>query len=176
MSFSMDGSHWFALQVRLKAEHQVADALRSKGYEQFLPTAFGHTVAKEPKPLFPGYVFCRVTSEVHGPIVTTPGVLRIVSFGGKPAAIDPEELASIRAMVKAGVPVSVGIGFQIGDRVRIGEGPLRGVVGVLKQVEKRTRLVVSINMMMRTVAAEVKTEWLQWIRPVEPEYSSRVAS
>jgi len=112
MSFSMD-SDWFALQVRMKTEHQVADALRSKGYVQFLPTAPGHTVTKEPKPLFPGYVFCRVTSEVHGPIVTTPGFLRIVSFGGKPAAIDPEELASIRAMVKAGVRFLLGLDFKL---------------------------------------------------------------
>jgi transcription termination/antitermination protein NusG len=177
MSVSIYNSIWFALQVRMRTEHQVADALRSKGYEQFLPTFPRHMRSEKPaKPLFPGYVFCRMTSEVQGPIVTTPGVIRIVSFGGKPASIDAEELASIRVIVEARVPVSTGIGLQVGDQVRIEEGPLRGVVGVLQQVDKRTRLVVSINMMMRIVATEVKAEWLHWMSPVERECSSRIAA
>jgi transcription antitermination factor NusG len=177
MPVLVDSSSWLALQVRMRTEHQVADALRSKGYEEFLPTSPRQPQSERlVKPLFPGYVFCRATPEIQGLIVTTPGVIRIVSFGGKPALIDADELASIRVMVEAGVPVSTAMGFQVGDRVRIDAGPLRGVVGVLKQVDKRTRLIVSINMMMRTVATEVKTDWLSWVSPVQSEYSTPCAS
>ena len=94
-------SEWFALQVRTRTEHQVATMLRAKGYEEFLPT---HNVknkksASFPAPLFPGYVFCRINPNAHGLIVTTPGVIRIVEFGGKPAPVDPEELRSVQLIV-----------------------------------------------------------------------------
>lgn len=163
---------WFALQVKARTEHQVATILRTKGYEEFLPTR-GTTKKKVSTrlPLFPGYVFCRFSSDAHGPIVTTPGVIRIVQFGGKPAPIDPEEIRSVQLIVNSGVPISVWYGLQLGDSVYIQEGPLRGTVGVLTCVRSKQRLVVSITMMMRTVAAEIDPEWVKAIRSVRPPKS-----
>lgn len=160
---------WFALQVKARTEHQVATILRTKGYEEFLPTR--STTKKKVStrlPLFPGYVFCRFRSDARGPIVTTPGVIRIVQFGGKPAPIDPEEIRSVQLIVNSGVPISVWYGLQLGDNVYIQEGPLRGTVGVLTCVRSKQRLVVSITMMMRTVAAEIDPEWVKAIRSVHP--------
>jgi transcription antitermination factor NusG len=160
---------WFALQVRTRTEHQVATILRAKGYEEFLPT---HRIKKNciscDAPLFPGYVFCKVNAPVYGLIVTTPGVIRVVEFGGKPAAIDPEEIRSIQAMTSSGAPVYVLKGLHIGDKVCIQEGPLQGVVGILTSILTKQRLLVSISMMMRTVIAEVDPEWVKTITPAVP--------
>ncbi len=156
---------WFALQVRIRAEHQVATVLRTKGYEEFLPT---HGVTKKkdssPLPLFPGYVFCRINPNAHGRIVTTPGVIRFVQFGGKPAPIDPEEIRSVQLIVNSGVPICVSHGLQLGDSVYIQKGPLRGAVGVLAGIRSKQRLIVSITMMMRTVIAEIDPEWVKAAR------------
>lgn len=158
---------WFALQVRTRMEHQVATMLRFKGYEEFLPT---HNVRKKSVlsqvPLFPGYVFCRINSHTYGLIVTTPGVIRIVEFGGKPTPIDPEEISSLRLIVSSGVPLSVWKGLNVGDKVRIEEGPLRGAVGLLASIRPKGRLLVSISMMMRTVVAEVDPDWISSAGPI----------
>lgn len=168
--------HWFALQVRTRAEHQVATILRSKGYEEFLPT---RTVKKKQAhcnvPLFPGYVFCRLLPDTHGLIVTTPGVIRIVKFGDKPAVIDPEEIHSIQLVVMSGAPVTVIRGLTVGDKVRIENGPLRGTIGILSSMPSRQRLQVTIAMMMRTVVAEVQPEWVRAVAPHETTLASTSA-
>lgn len=157
---------WFALQVRTRTEHRVAALLRAKGYEEFLPTrSIKRKSVLSHAPLFPGYVFCRVSPYVYGLIVTTPGVIRIVEFGGKPAPIDPEEIRSIQLIVNSGVPTCVCQGLQPGDKVCIEDGPLRGAVGIVTCVRPKHRLLVSITMMMRTVIAEVDPEWVAAIGP-----------
>jgi transcription antitermination factor NusG len=172
VTFAGTEPNWFALQVRTRTEHQVSEILRSKGYEEFLPVSSSRKKrATYDTPLFPGYVFCRIMPTSQGRIVTTPGVIRIVSFGGKPAVVDPEEIRSIQLVVSSGVPVFASRSLQIGDLVRIEEGPLRGAVGRLISVRARQRLAVSITMMMRTIIAEVEPEWLTSISPARPTVS-----
>lgn len=157
---------WFALQVRTRTEHQVATILRSKGYEEFLPLR--DTKRKgtfSPDPLFPGYLFCRINPQAHGLIVTTPGVVRIVAFGGRPAPVDPEEIRSIQIIVNSGLPICIWQGLHVGVKVCIREGPLRGAVGVVTCIRARQRLVVSIPMMMRTIAAEVDPNCVTAVGP-----------
>lgn len=160
---------WFALQVKTRTEHQVATMLRAKGYEEFLPA---HSVKKRGMaskvPFFPGYVFCRINTKACGLIVTTPGVIRIVEFGGKPAPIDPEEIRSLQLIVNAGIPVCVMKGLNVGDKIRVEEGPLRGAVGILISIRPKQRLLVSIGMMMRTVIAEIDPEWVSVADPIPP--------
>lgn len=160
--------NWFALQVRTRTEHRVATILRAKGYEEFLPTRNGRRrrASLPPAPLFPGYVFCRLNPTVYGLIVTTPGVIRIVEFGGKPAVIDPEEIRSVQLIVNSGATVCVSRGLHPGDKVCITEGPLRGAVGILASIRPKQRLLVSITMMMRTVIAEVDPEWVAGVDPI----------
>jgi transcription antitermination factor NusG len=173
VEFSTTEPNWFALHVRTHTEHQVAAILRSKGYEEFLPTSRSRNKrATHEKPLFPGYVFCRIVAKTQGLIVTTPGVIRIVSFGGKAAPIDPEEIRSIQLIMKSGAPAHASTGLQAGDRVRIEEGPLRGAVGTLISSQKQHRLAVSISIMMRTVIAEVEPQWVKSLSPWRPSISS----
>ena len=158
---------WFALQVRTRTERQVAAILQSKGHEEFVPI-YRLQRKRGPRavPLFPGYVFCRINPHACGLIVTTPGVIRFVEFGGRPAAIDPEEIKSIQLILSSGAPTYVLMGLHLGDRVCIREGPLRGAIGVLTSMRAKQRLVVSITMMMRTVAAEVDPEWVAVVAPL----------
>src|SRR5262245_44086105 len=137
-------------------EYRVSSILRAKGYEEFLPTrkVTKRRVAYQ-ETLFPGYLFLRVTPRACGLIVTTPGVIRIVEFGGKPAPIDPEEIRSAQLIVNSGAPVYPAQGLELGDKVFIEQGPLQGAVGIVTSFRARQRLVVSITMMMRSVAAEV---------------------
>src|SRR3954462_13469398 len=130
--------------------------LRAKGYEEFLPTC---SVRKKrisyEAPLFPGYVFCRVNANVYGLIVTTPGVIRIAEFGGKPAPIDPEEIHSIQVLTNSGSPLFVWKGLTVGDKVRVEEGPWQGVEETFSSFLPKQRFFLPKSLMMRIFGGEV---------------------
>src|SRR5437762_13159790 len=111
MDFRRFDNQWFALQVRCRREQICARILRSKGYEEFLPLSCIAADRKdfyapvEPRPLFPGYVFCKLGGSARGPIMTTPGVIRVVGYGGVPSPITEEEIASIRSIADSKRPI-----------------------------------------------------------------------
>lgn len=156
---------WFAVYVRPKLEASVGKALSGKGYECFLPTyarnpTGSKIISDSQLPLFPGYVFCRLDSDRRPLIVTTPGVIRIVGYGGVPAAIDDDEMVSLRKVVQSGIPVKPLPKIQIGNLLVITSGPLAGVVGVLHTVNQRHQLVISVSLLGRSVLVEIQPEWV----------------
>jgi transcription termination/antitermination protein NusG len=159
---------WFALHVRSQREMQVGNALRLKGYEEFVPLCrtcdtMSHS-ALPGLPLFPGYVFCRICAGAKGLVVTTPGVIGIVAFGGIPAEIDSQELDSIRCLAKSRIPVNRCRYLNVGDRVRIEHGPLCGLSGILVRQSGHSRIVLSITLLLRSVFAEIDSAS---VRPLE---------
>jgi transcription antitermination factor NusG len=106
-------------------------------------------------PLFPGYVFCRFHPELLLPVVTTPGVVQIVGAGKHPRPIADEEIVAIQRMLLSGGDVEPWPYLKAGQKVRILDGPLFGVEGILVEVKNRRRLVVSVHLLQRSVAVEV---------------------
>jgi transcription antitermination factor NusG len=145
---------WIALQVRAKTEKTVAQHLQYRDYEHFLPLRDG-------APLFDGYVFCRFAAAAAAPIVTTPGVIRIVSFGAVPASIDEHEIAAIRQALASGQTVVRLTSFVPGEVVSIVAGPLRGLRGTVLRAADKQFLVVSITLLQRSLAVEVRHDWLR---------------
>jgi transcription antitermination factor NusG len=151
---------WYALQVRTNRERVVADTLTSKGLETFLPC---YTVRRQWKdriheteaPLFSGYSFCRFDPVARLPILTTPGVVSIVSYGSEPAAIDEGEIVAIRAAISRRGNVEPWAHPTLGQVVQIERGPLAGMSGVLVSVKSSLRIVLSISLIQRSVAAEI---------------------
>lgn len=115
------------------------------------------------KPLFPGYVFCGFDPHRRLPILTTPGVLHIVGFGKEPVPVDDVELEAVRATLRSGLLVRPWPFLQVGERVVVERGPLAGVEGRISQFKGAFRLVVSISLLRRSIAAEIERGW---IRPV----------
>lgn len=147
---------WYAVQVHTRYEKQCETILVDKGYEIFLPTYMKRKLPSQftcEVPLFPGYLFCRFTANVTGKIVTTPGVLRIVSNGNVPAHVDDSEIARVKQITQSSVAKMPWRYLPAGCRVRIENGPLAGVEGFLEEDSGCSRLVVSISMLCRSVAA-----------------------
>lgn len=165
----MQGHHltgWFALQTLAGRERIVAEMLRSKAYEVFLPLCLAHRqwrdrVKRLLRPLLPGYVFCRVNPAAQGRIVTTPGVVRIVAFGGMPAVIPEAEMESIRRIADSGLPAGPCVPYQQGTPVRLVAGPLQGLEGIVTQVDDKAQLIVEITLLQRAVAVRVELEWVE---------------
>lgn len=154
---------WHALQVRLRSERSVATLLHDRGYSCFLPN---YVALADPQahgmdrrlPMFPGYLFCHYLANVQAPIITTPGVIRIVGSGRIPVPVSETELESIRAVVASEAVPRPCPFMETGDKVVIVKGPLRGVVGVLQRVKSDLRLVVSVSLMRRSVSVELPSD------------------
>jgi transcription antitermination factor NusG len=156
---------WFALQVKVNYENIVAAHLSGKGYEWFLPlyksrNRWSDRWKEINRPLFPGYLFCRLDSVNRVPILTIPGVARIVGIAKSPVAIEETEITAIQAAVKSGLPSQPWPFLQIGRRVRIEYGPLCGLEGILLDFKGEHRLVLSVTLLQRSVAVEVDGAWV----------------
>jgi transcription antitermination factor NusG len=158
----MEHLPWFALYVKPRHEKNVAVVLQGKGYDAFLPT-YNHRVKYNKifeLPLFPGYVFCRIELSNRLPVMTTPGVFSIVGNGLEPEPICEHEIEGVRRMLDSGfVPIPWPY-VSPGQEVFLDSGPLRGVQGVVVDASNGKWLVVSVNLLRRSVAVKVQREFL----------------
>jgi transcription antitermination factor NusG len=151
---------WFAIQVAPRSEQKVAQHLDYKGYETLLPTYRSKRKWKDRTkllelPLFPSYVFCRALPESTGMVLSTPGTLRVVGIGGRPSVIPDNEIEAIQRISSSGVPAAPHPCMCAGQKVRIAYGPLTGVVGVLSQIRNDFRLIVTVELIMSSIAVEI---------------------
>jgi transcription antitermination factor NusG len=143
----------------------VASVLSGKGYQPYLPMytvsrrRIDRTVITE-YPLFPGYLFCRFDPIKRLPILTSTGVLSVLGFGSEPAAIPNSEIDAVKAVLESGLGVSPCPFLKEGQRVRVIDGSLEGLEGILVRIKSELRLVVSVNMLQRSVSVEIDRNYV----------------
>ena len=157
---------WFAIRVRSQYEKITAVVLRNKGYEEFAPMYrsrryWSDRVKELDLPLFPGYIFCRFDLLHRLPVLTSPGIVSIVGLGKNPEPVEDQEIARIRAIVNSGALAYPWPFLRSGQKIAITRGPLSGVEGFLVSFKNQYRLVVSITLLQRSVAAEVDRDSIQ---------------
>ena len=154
---------WFAVQTRPKYEARVAVALRNKGYDSFFPTyrerrrRSGRWVESE-RPLFPCYVFCRLTDTVWGKVVLTSGVVRLVGAGSTPVGIPNCEIDPLRRVNESDVSRVPWKRITIGTRIRIESGPLKGIEGIYSPDSDDRRLILSVELLQRSVSVALEPQ------------------
>jgi transcription antitermination factor NusG len=105
-----------------------------------------------------------------------PGVSLIVGMGKTPIPIDEAEIAAIQSTVKSGLPSQPWPFIQIGQRVRIEQGPLCGLEGVLLDFRGRHRLVLSVTLLQRSIAVQVEDAWVTPIPQRSRAYAGPVGT
>jgi transcription antitermination factor NusG len=150
--------------VAPRKEKIAAQTLRERGFEDFLPLytssrRWSDRMKKVESPLFPGYVFCRFEIRARATLLKTPGVISIVGFGKVPEPIVDAEIAALQTVCRAGLKAMPYPNPKIGSKVRIEEGPLKGLEGILVE-DKKTRLVLSLSLLKRSVAVEINRDWI----------------
>ena len=163
-------ARWFAVQTKPKHEKSVSAYLEGKGYAQLLPLYQSwHRSSGRLRgvllPLFKGYLFCRFDPFRRLPILITPGVSSIVGIGREPEPIPSEEIQRIQTSCASGLQITPWPYLERGDVVRVECGPLQGVEGIFVNEKSTSRLVVSVQILRRSVAVEVDRDW---VRPIAP--------
>jgi transcription antitermination factor NusG len=177
-SFSPAAHPWFAVRVRSNHERIAAAHLQERGYEEFMPSykierQWSDRKKEVEQFLFPGYVFCRVDPQARLPVLTTPGVVGLLGCGKTPTPVPDDEIDRIRRMVQSGLLLTPWPFLEVGQTVLIERGPLAGVEGILEEMKGKCRLIVSINLLRRSVAAEVDRHG---VRPLKNSHRATTLS
>lgn len=151
---------WLAAYTRSQHESAVARQLRAKSLPCLLPTfvrpaRWSDRVRKLETPLFPGYVFVNVIPDERMRVLQTPGVVNIVSAFGHPAPLCDADVALLRECAARPQRFQPHAFLQVGQRVRVTCGPFAGWEGILCEKKNSTRLVVSLQQIMRSVAVDL---------------------
>jgi transcription antitermination factor NusG len=162
---------WYALQVWSRKESSVSTHLRGLGFECFLPTyksqrQWSDRVKEFEQPLFPGYLFCRFDFQNRRPLVMAPGVLQIVGNGKQPIPVPREEIERIQLAVNSDALRQPWPYIEVGERVRVNHGSLRGLEGILINFKGSHRVVLSVSLLQRSVAVEVDLAWVTALETV----------
>src|SRR2546422_6965355 len=155
---------WHALWTKSHCEQLVFDQLAAKGFYAFLPKveAWSRRGGRRHRihvPMFPGYLFLHHAMELNSyiEVLKTRELVRILGDGRDRLAVVPDaEINAIQKVVQAQLHALPYPYLREGQRVRITQGPLVGVEGILVRTKpNKGLLVLSIELFQRSVAVEV---------------------
>lgn len=160
---------WRVFYTFPRAEKKCEDRLKNKRIEVFLPTftalrQWSDRKKKVVEPLFNNYIFAKVDERDRLRVLQTDGIVRCVSFDGKPAVVTEEEIDSIRRAVEYEGEFAV-VDYvprpDVGTKVIVTEGPMRGLRGEVREHRGQTHLLVSIAAIRQALRINVPAQWVQ---------------
>jgi transcription antitermination factor NusG len=167
---------WHAAYTRHQHEKVAARMLAYKGFEVFLPLyeaehRWRDRTKKLSLPLFPCYLFFRGGLDRQLELLSTPGIYSVVRSGDQFADIPELEIQAVRQVVRTSARAEPYPFLKCGDLVRVISGPLTGVEGILVRKRDQFRLILSVDLLHRSIAVEVDAENVEFVRQreIKPE-------
>jgi transcription antitermination factor NusG len=156
----LHAEQWYAVYTCSRSEKCVAKQLEERRVASFLPLyrswrRWADRRKQVELALFPSYVFVHIPWQERLRVLQVPGVVRLVSFDGKPAPLPEQEIEALRNGLEQGVFAEPHPYLRAGRKVRLARGPLAGTEGVLLRKKDKMRFVITLDVLMRSVAVEV---------------------
>jgi transcription antitermination factor NusG len=149
---------WFAILTKTGREKGATLLLENSGFECCLPV--GKSIRKWSDrnkemevPLFPGYFFCRMNPNDRLPVLKTP------------IPVEEQEIAAIQRAGRSGLTTMPWPYLRVGQVARINDGPLRGMSGIVVRIKTGLKLVLSVNLLQRSIAVEIDRNWISAAYP-----------
>jgi len=155
---------WYAVYTQPNAEVKAAEHLARQGYAAYLPryrryVRHARTRALVLRPLFPRYLFVGLDRLVQRrrPIRSTVGVVGLVSSADEPVPVAAGIVEALRRQESEGAfdLVSPAQRLRAGDNIRVTQGPFVDLIGRLIGVADHERVFVLMDLLGRSVRAEV---------------------
>ena len=169
--------NWYAVYTRCRAEFTVKRELTNRGVSTYLPTINSRREWKDRKkwiylPIFPGYLFVNILPEYDNfaKVANAKGVVALLGPSEKkPTSVSDEEIHNLKGFVENYCEITVSPHLKIGARVRIKQGPLAGVEGVLERKPELTKkecwVFIRIELLGRSVGAKIDADAVEAIYP-----------
>lgn len=157
---------WYAAYTSANHEKRVAEQLGARTIEHFLPTYASVRRWQDRRvilqlPLFPGYVFVRMELRNRLQVLRIPGLAKLVGFGGMPTPLPQREIDVLRTGLATGVSAEPHPYLTVGRRARIKHGPLAGLEGILVRWKGNWRVVLSLDLINRSLVVDVHAAALE---------------
>jgi transcription antitermination factor NusG len=151
---------WYAVQSRSRHEKRIHQFLQTNSICSFLPLYEAVHRWKDRRalvalPLFPGYLFVRIPVEERLRVLTAPGVVRLLSANGHPIPVPDSEIDGLQNCVAKNARMEPHPYLTVGRRVLVKSGPFTDMEGILVRKKGQFRLVVSVNLIARSIALEL---------------------
>ena len=162
-SLSPEGFNWYAVHIKSRHEKRVAAQFEEKRVQTFLPLLRQTHKWSDRKsvvevPMFSCYAFVQMipTNQERLKVLCTPGVLGFVGSERQGTPIPPEQIESLQAAIHGNISCFPHSFINVGRRVRICGGSLDGVEGILERHGKDQNLVISVELLQRSVSIRVE--------------------
>jgi len=168
----LSAEHWYAIYVVSNHEKRVESQLKMRGVEVFLPLLTisrrwkNRTTVTLQRPLFPSYVFARIALRNKVRVLEVPRVLWIAGTAGRPMPLPDEEFEILRQGLHHR-QVDPHPYVKVGDRARISRGPLAGLQGIVIRKDRHLRIVLSVDLIMRSIAVQVTPDEIEALPTIE---------
>jgi transcription antitermination factor NusG len=154
----MQSDAWFVLHVMSKHEKRVAQHLTARAVEYYLPlyaerSRWSDRTVQLDRPLFPGYVFVRNLNGSRIPVISTPGVLRLLGTNDCDT-VSAGEIDRIREALARGYVLRPHPNLCVGMRVRLVRGMFEGVVGVVSELRRKSTVVIMLSAVEQSFSLE----------------------
>lgn len=151
-------NHWIALSVRRGQEIVVGKVLAAHGFEAVIPLHVKCNSCADRcngAPFFPGYCIVRFDAMNRWSIVRTPGVHRIVCFGGKVPCLSEQEVRNLSILARSSRCKTSHTIHAEGAPVRVASGPLTGATGVITKTGPAGRLTITTQFFNRSISVAI---------------------
>lgn len=165
MMDNRDKRYWHALYVRSRSEKKVQTLLEENGFIAYLPLItevrdWSDRKKKIEEPLFKSYVFVCSNEREHVPILNIYGVIKFVSFEHKPVIVPENQILAIKKFVSDyengdGYKMQNDEDLKVGQRVRIINGPMKGLTGRLETIRNKRHLIVYIDVVGQSIPVHI---------------------
>ena len=154
---------WYAVHTKPRQEHRALLNLERQGYLCYLPLLIVEKIRQKrivptEEPLFPRYLFIcldsSMTGKSWGPIRSTLGVSRLVSFGHEPCRVDPGLIELLRSHDAARNEAPQRL-FEKGDAVVIKEGPFAGIQAIYQMADGESRAMVLLEILSKPTSMKI---------------------
>lgn len=164
---------WYAAYTKHQHEKSAANLLSKKGFEILLPLYRTTHRWKDRRqtvslPVFPCYLFIRANLERKLAILQTPGIFWLLGNSGHAAVIPDTDIEAIQKITASAAAFEPHPYLKSGDRVRVVNGPIAGVEGVLTRVKNRYRVVLSVELLQQALAVEIDISDVERIGSPQP--------
>jgi transcriptional antiterminator RfaH len=166
-----DDRKWYVVYSKAQKEEFAQFCLQLKGLKVFFPRLLLPDSAKKRKrlvPLFPNYLFVRLSlsSNEYSYAIWSPGVSRIISFNGSPAAIHDAVVDFIMSQANREGVIEAQSSLRSGQEVRITGGPFQGLVGIIQEPPSaKGRIKILLQLLNQPTKVDVPIRFVQgeWV-------------
>jgi len=160
MNTTPQEKQWFVLYTRPKFEKKIAEEISLMSYDNYLPlrTIFrkwSDRIKRVREPLFPNYLFVKISVLEKHKVLSANGVVRFVTFEGRAVPVNEEEITKIRKIESVDYDISFEGFHTIGERVKVIKGAFIGMEGELIRRPKGSRLMIKLPVLNQAVSVEI---------------------